>query len=187
MLTISLQSLPDIRSNRDTGNQRWDPRGLLSLPPLRRAPTDASSQRGREESWPYCRFTYLPRRPGREEGRTKRLQGVVPRWLHGCCTHSPEACPGPSYIFYALPHANRGIFRVGDSGFEPLTSSASRRRSGFTAQSGECRHVSQNGVFKTNRALFAFGGRTRRYLPTLADIWCTGVPNGVAEAYGNAP
>ena len=40
----------------------------------------------------------------------------------------PGYTPEPSFTLYVLP-ANEGIFRVGDSGFEPLASSASRKRS----------------------------------------------------------
>ena len=48
--------------------------------------------------------------------------------LHGCRTKAPERIRGHSLrsLFYLQ---SNGIFTVGDSGFEPLTSSASRKRS----------------------------------------------------------
>ncbi len=49
---------------------------------------------------------------------------VAARLLH----KGPGVYPGPSFTLYVLP-PNWNIIRVGDSGFEPLASSASRKRS----------------------------------------------------------
>jgi hypothetical protein len=76
---------------------------------------------------------------------------------------------------------------MGLPGLEPGTSSLSEKRSRLRPQSGGCRHVPQSSAFKPNQAFFGSHDRTRRCLRTLTDIWCTGVPNGVAEPHGNGP
>src|SRR3712207_9540795 len=57
----------------------------------------------------------------------KRIDGSLRELLH-VAAHSPGISSGPLVCDSRFTR-NLAVFRVGDSGFEPLTSSASRKRS----------------------------------------------------------